>query len=87
MDYLEEWLSTRTTGYLDVLPMGWVTVYLETPLGTELDMEPAVRFYMDSEAGPLHQCMGMCIKNDVKVKPAIILTILGDLEICSYHQW
>ena len=56
-------------------------MYLETPSGTELDTETAVRFYMDSEAeaGPLHQCMGMCIKNDVKVKPAIILTILGVL--------
>ena len=58
-DYLEEWISTRATDYLDVSPTGWVTVYLETPSGTELDTEPAVRFYTDleAEAGP---CTNAC---------------------------
>ena len=40
-------------------PTGWVTVYLETPSGTELDTEPAVRVYTDleAEAGP---CTNAC---------------------------
>ena len=39
--------------------LGWVMVYLETPSGTELDTEPAVRFYTDleAEAGP---CTNAC---------------------------
>ena len=49
---------------------GWATVYLETPLGTELETESEVQFYMDLEAetGPLHQCMGMCVENDAKIQ-------------------
>ena len=47
----------------------------------------SVLYRLGGRGRTLHQCMCMCIKNDAKVKPAIILTILGDLEICSYHEW